>query len=32
MVGVHGPPETTDITVIRRDRLGEAIHEYRQVV
>jgi putative transposase len=24
-------PETTDITVIRRDRLGGAIHEYRQV-
>ena len=24
-------PDTTDITVIRRDRLGGAIHEYRQV-
>jgi putative transposase len=25
------PPDTTDISVIRRDRLGGAIHEYTQV-
>jgi putative transposase len=24
-------PDTTDITIIRRDRIGEVIHEYMQV-
>jgi hypothetical protein len=28
---LRSQPETTDITVIRRDRLGGAIHEYIQV-
>jgi len=28
---LRSQPETTDITVIRRDRLGGAVHEYIQV-